>query len=119
MSSAPPFSESRYDEQDDQEDESVGSATSKTEDHRSGHDNNPTAKQNHQIEPVESISPSISRNGSASWPEDESDQDVEANTVEAPYTVFTASQKRFIVFLTACAGFFSAVSLFSSSDSHV
>ena len=42
--------------------------------------------------------------------EDNDLRDVEASIAEPPYTVFTASQKRFIVFMASWAGFFSPVS---------
>ncbi|KAI5195305.1 hypothetical protein AUEXF2481DRAFT_67 [Aureobasidium subglaciale EXF-2481] len=61
-------------------------------------------------ESVHDVSPSTSRDDAASSLEDSELRDVEASIAEPPYTVFTASQKRFIVLLAACAGFFSAVS---------
>jgi hypothetical protein len=73
-------------------------------------------KQTHSDEAVESIhNVSISsfrdEDEVASSVEDVDLRDVEASISEAPYTVFTRSQKRFIALLAACAGFFSAVSL--------
>lgn len=72
---------------------------------------------NHSEEAVESIhevstSTSHDEDEVASSIEDVELRDVEASISEAPYTVFTASQKRFIALLAACAGFFSAVSIF-------
>ena len=76
-------------------------------------------KKQYAAEPTESvlsISPSPSHNDggiSSSSEEDEVDN-LETNPIEPPYTVFTTSQKRFIVLLAACAGFFSAVSITSN-----
>lgn len=69
----------------------------------------------HSEEAVESMhevstSTSCDEDEVASSIEDVDLRDVEASISEPPYTVFTASQKRFIAFLAACAGFFSAVS---------
>lgn len=77
--------------------------------------------QTHSEEAVESIhevSTSSSRGEDevASSIEDIDPRDVEASISEPPYTVFTASQKRFIALLAACAGFFSAVSLCVQCD---
>jgi hypothetical protein len=71
--------------------------------------------QTHSEEAVESlheVSTSTSRDEDevASSIEDSALQDVESSISEPAYTVFTASQKRFIALLAACAGFFSAVS---------
>lgn len=65
------------------------------------------------VESIHEVSTSTSRDEEevASSVEDINLRDVEASISEAPYTVFTASQKRFIALLAACAGFFSAVSL--------
>jgi hypothetical protein len=65
-------------------------------------------KQTHPDEAVESIH---DVDEVASSVEDVDLRDIEASISEAPYTVFTRSQKRFIALLAACAGFFSAVSL--------
>jgi hypothetical protein len=76
-----------------------------------------TKKCSHSDEAVESIhNVSISASGdedevASSILEDVNLRDIEASISEAPYTVFTRSQKRFIAVLAACAGFFSAVSL--------
>ena len=72
--------------------------------------------QPHSEEAVESIhefstSTSHDLDEVASSIEDIDLRDVESSVSEPPYTVFTASQKRFIALLAACAGFFSAVSL--------
>lgn len=61
-------------------------------------------------ESIHDVSPLTSRDDAASSLEDNELPDIEASIAEPPYTVFTASQKRFIVLLAACAGFFSAVS---------
>lgn len=65
------------------------------------------------VESIHEVSTSTSRDEDevASSIEDIDMPDVEASISEPPYTVFTASQKRFIALLAACAGFFSAVSL--------
>jgi hypothetical protein len=73
-------------------------------------------KQSHSDEAVESIhNVSLSsfrgEDEVASSIEDVDLREVEASISEAPYTVFTRSQKRFIALLAACAGFFSAVRL--------
>lgn len=79
-------------------------------------------KQKHSEEAIESIhnvSTTSSHGDEAeatSSVEDSDPRDVEASIAEPPYTVFTASQKRFIVLLAACAGFFSAVSIFAKFD---
>ncbi|KAG9544599.1 MFS general substrate transporter, partial [Aureobasidium melanogenum] len=71
-------------------------------------------KQDHSEEAVESIHhvSTTSSNGEdeTASVEDNVLRDAESGIAEPPYTVFTASQKRFIVLLAACAGFFSAVS---------
>ncbi|TIA34283.1 MFS general substrate transporter [Aureobasidium pullulans] len=61
-------------------------------------------------ESVHDVSRSTSHDQVASSIGEDDTRDLEASIAEPPYTVFTSSQKRFIVLLTACAGFFSAVS---------
>lgn len=65
------------------------------------------------VESIHEVSTSTSHDLDevASSIEDIDLRDVESSVSEPPYTVFTASQKRFIALLAACAGFFSAVSL--------
>lgn len=74
-------------------------------------------RQNHSEEAIESIhhvsTTSSNDEEEAASVDDTNMRDVESSIAEPPYTVFTASQKRFIVLLAACAGFFSAVSIFT------
>ena len=65
-------------------------------------------------ESVHDVSRSTSHDQVASSIGEDDTRDLEASIAEPPYTVFTSSQKRFIVLLTACAGFFSAVSRLAS-----
>lgn len=78
-------------------------------DERKKHDQSEEA-----IESIHHVS-TTSSNGEdeAAFVDDTDMRDVESSIAEPPYTVFTASQKRFIVLLAACAGFFSAVSIFT------
>lgn len=69
------------------------------------------------LEPSESvsdISPSTTHNGETGVGEDELPRDLEAlSTVPSnrpPFTVFTPGQRKFIVFMASCGGFFSAAS---------
>jgi hypothetical protein len=96
--------------------EEITSPTGLGSDQNTLHERAETKKCPHSDEAVESIhnvsiSASCDEDEVASSILEDNLRDVEASISEAPYTVFTRSQKRFIAVLAACAGFFSAVSL--------
>lgn len=121
MSRQPSFGESHRNEQTPRDEivKSTGSGTDQNVLYRQDE----KQKQDHSEEAIESIhnvstTSSHDENEAASV-EDNDMRDVESSIAEPPYTVFTASQKRFIVLLAACAGFFSAVSISTKFDQDI
>ena len=114
MSLPPPSREEiHHDEPSRGQEITHGSGAHETTSHGRDRKQNRTRSEE-AVESIHEVSTSTSRDEDevASSIEDIDLRDVEASISEAPYTVFTASQKRFIALLAACAGFFSAVSLF-------
>ncbi|KAI5236484.1 MFS general substrate transporter [Aureobasidium subglaciale] len=106
MSQSPPTRENHHNEET-----RGGEPLNPGSQYRVSQDQPKTPKQfGEATESIHDVSPLTSRDDAASSLEDNELPDIEASIAEPPYTVFTASQKRFIVLLAACAGFFSAVS---------